>query len=113
MPGNILTEDEWQAIREVAKSLRYFAQERMYTYIDRIGDAFSPAAAIAALKDALRILRSEAAREQKYVYLPSDDAVEKVIKLIFRNREVASILASLSLAYPSKREEKQVVEEVR
>ena len=103
MPFKIeLEEREWEAVREVARALRFFAENRMYTYIDRIADAYSPVVAVAALKDALRALRSEAARNAS-IYLPSEDNVELVIKLLSRNRDLGNVLAALALAFRPKK----------
>jgi len=93
-----LSPEEWNAVREVARALRFFAEERMYTYIDRIADAYSPSIAIAALKDALRALRSEVARRPN-IYLPSENSIETVIKLLSEKRDLGSILAALALSF--------------
>jgi hypothetical protein len=99
MSGQILSEEDWKAIRDVSRSLRFFAENKMYTYIDRLGDAFSSMTAIEALKDALRILRSEG-----NLYLPSETSVKRVIELIKTNKEVSGIIAALALSYPSRKE---------
>lgn len=87
----------WEALREVAHALSCFAEEKQYTYIDRIGDALSPEIAVKALKDALRALRSMKTSKQS-IPLPSMEAVETVIKMISENIEYANILAALALA---------------
>lgn len=86
----------WDALKEVARSLSCFAEEKQYTYIDRIGDALSPEIAVKALKDALRALRSMKTAKQS-IQLPSMEAVEAVIKMISENIEYANILAALAL----------------
>ncbi len=86
----------WEALREVAQALSCFAEEKQYTYIDRIGDALSPEIAVKALKDALRALRSVKA-SNPLLPLPSMEAVESVIKMISENIEYASVLAALAL----------------
>ncbi|MEB3780360.1 MAG: hypothetical protein GSR85_09070 [Desulfurococcales archaeon] len=101
-PG--FSEDEMKSIRDVARGLSYFARERMYRYIDRIADAFSPQLSVAALREALRVLNSEYSRGEP-VYLPSKESVEKVIKLMYSRRDVGDVLAALALSWtPAQRE---------
>ncbi len=104
MSGLILREEEWWAIRDVARGLQYFASTRSYTFIDRIADAFSPEIAVAALRDAIRVLRSEAERGGP-VHVPRASNVERVIKLLQEHRGIGDILAALALSsWPSRRE---------
>ncbi len=104
MRGSGFSDDEMKSIREVARGLSYFARERMYRYIDRIADAFSPQLSVAALREALRVLNSEYNRGED-VYIPSKDSVEKVINLMYTRRDVGDVLAALALAWaPSRRE---------
>lgn len=86
----------WPALRTVAKSLSFFAENRKYTYIDRIGDAQSPEAAVKALKDALRDLRAASA-SQPGITIPPQEDIEVVIKAFYKDISYASILAALSL----------------
>jgi len=102
-----LSDDDWKAIRDVAKALGYFARESMFNYIDRIGDAYSGEIAVAALRDALRALQS--ARNQGLpVYLPSPSSVEHVIKLLEENTRVGYIISALALAYGGVEVKKKV-----
>lgn len=93
-----LPDEDWKAVREVARALGYFAREGMFSYIDRIGDAFSAEAAVAALRDALRALQS-AKNQGLPVYVPSPSSVERVAKLIGRNIGVCYVVSALALAY--------------
>jgi len=102
-----LSPKEWDAIREVARALRFFAEERMYTYIDRIADAFSPNIAVAALKDALRALRSEVTRNPN-IYLPSENSIEIVIKLLSEKRDSGNVLAALALSFRPRKTSSKV-----
>ncbi len=101
METSILREEEWRAVRDVAWGLSYFASTRNYTYIDRIADAFAPDTAVASLREALRVLNSEASRGIE-VHIPSPRNVETVIKLLYSRREVGSIIAALALASPRR-----------
>lgn len=87
---------EWRAVEEVASALSHFAEQRMFTYIDRIADAFSPGTAVTALKDALRALRSEQAKNPG-VKLPSSWSVETVIRLFAEKTHTKEVLAALAL----------------
>ncbi len=89
----------WEALRNVAAALSCFAEEKQYTYIDRIGDALSPDAAIKALKEALRALRSlQADPRYRGLRIPSMEDVEEVIRLIEADISYATRLAALALS---------------
>ena len=102
--GTAFREEEWRAIKDVARGLQYFAHTKNYTYIDRIADAFSPEVAIAALRDALRVLRSEASRDRT-VYVPRTASIERVVRLLSEHRGVGDVLAALALSAWPRREE--------
>ncbi len=93
-----LNEEDWKAIRDVARALGYFAKEGMFNYIDRIGDSYSSSSAVAALRDALRALQS-ARNQGESVHIPSPRSVEHVVKLLNRNIRVGYVISALALAY--------------
>lgn len=105
-----MSDEDWKAVREVARALGYFVAERMFNYIDRIGDAFSSEVAIAALRDALRILQS-AKSQGESVYVPSPSSIERVIKLLEGNVRIGYIISALALAHIPRRPEKKESEE--
>lgn len=102
-----LSDDDWRALRDVARGLQYFALNRNYTFIDRIADAFSPSVAVAALRDAVRVLSSEASRgleAEEKIHVPRASSVERVIRLLQKYRGVGDILAALALSSWPRRE---------
>lgn len=104
-----LSDEDWRAVRDVARALGYFAREGMFNYIDRVGDAFSGETAVAALRDALRALQS--ARNQGLpVYLPSPSSVERVIRLLGENARIGYVVSALALAYGGIEAKKDVGE---
>ena len=93
-----LSEEDWRAIRDVAKALGYFVKGGMFNYIDRIGDSYSSTSAIAAIRDALRALQSARSQGEK-VHIPSPHSVEHVVKLLGKNIRVGYIISALALTY--------------
>lgn len=96
--GISLSEEDWRAIRDVARALGYFVREGMFNYIDRIGDSYSSMSAVAALRDALRALQSARNQGEK-VHIPSPHSVEHVVKLLGRNIRIGYIISALALTY--------------
>ncbi len=96
------SEDEWNAVRDLASMLRYFVRSRKYGYIDRLANAYNPMVAEITIREALREARSAFDQNEK-VHLPSEDNVRRVIELISRDLSVAGILAALALAFPERK----------
>ena len=97
--------EEWNSMRAVARYLSYFTQEKVYRYVDGLGDALSEAQRVQFLREALRALRA------KGKPVPPQEDVERVINLLLdrrRGREAGSIIASLALtSYSVEGEEKK------
>lgn len=100
--GSQFDEAEWDALMDVARTLRFFVIESKYGYVDRLANAFNKFIAETALQEALREARS-AADSGERVHIPSEDVVRKVVDLFHRDLSSAKILASLALAYPEKK----------
>ncbi len=96
-----LSKEEWDAIKDFARTLRYFARSRKYGYIDRLANAYNPTIAEITIREVLREARSAFDQNEK-VHLPSANVVQKVVELISRDLSVASILAALALTLPEK-----------
>ena len=97
------TEKEWESMRSVARMLNFFVRNNKYGYVDRLANAYSAAAAVQTLEEALREARS-ALSQGEAVHIPSDDSLRTVIELLGRSRGAAKIIASLALAFPSKKQ---------
>lgn len=96
--------EEWEAIQDVALTLKYFSIERKYGYIDRLANSYSSTSAESALLDALRDAKS--AKDQgETVHLPSENNFKKVVELIHKDLSTAKILAALSFTYFGKEKE--------
>ncbi|MEM0441393.1 MAG: hypothetical protein QXF45_07835 [Candidatus Caldarchaeum sp.] len=99
--GSQFEEGEWNALMDVARTLRFFVIESRYGHVDRLANAFNKFIAQTALQEALREARSAADAGEK-VHIPSEDVVKKVVDLFYRDLSSARILAALALAYPEK-----------
>lgn len=100
--GSQFDEADWNALMDVARTLRFFVIENKYGYVDRLANAFNKFIAQTALQEAMREARSAADSGEK-VHIPSEDIVRRVVDLFHRDLSSAKILASLALAYPEKR----------
>ncbi|MFA4646526.1 type I-A CRISPR-associated protein Csa5 [Pyrococcus kukulkanii] len=105
----------------IVKMLRFFIQLKNFSYVDRIGNALNPEPVEAALHEALRAFRSirESAsiddsgrryveKDSKKILvpgLPSDEEVRAFLDAVRSDISVAKRVATLALAYPSKKEE--------
>ncbi|HWP46850.1 MAG TPA: hypothetical protein VNM22_06780 [Candidatus Limnocylindrales bacterium] len=100
-------------IKRVAGYLRnVFEVEIAYDILDKIAKARKIEDFCEGLYTALR-LQEKTQREKKKeginnIYIPSGDDLQKVVELAKQNlKETSRYLASLALAYPSKRTEKK------
>ncbi|MDK2915065.1 MAG: hypothetical protein PWQ79_1980 [Thermococcaceae archaeon] len=112
-----MVETEYEGI---VKMLRFFVQTKNFSYVDRIGNALNPEPVEVALLEALRAFRSirESASiggdGRRYVEkdgnkipvpgIPSDEEVKKFLDDVRSDMGVAKLVATLALAYPSKKE---------
>ena len=103
----------------IVKMLRFFVQTKNFGYVDRIGNALNPEPVEVALLEALRAFRSirESAPSdengRKYIEkdgkkipvpaLPTDEEVREFIEAVHSDIGLAKRVATLSLAYPSKK----------
>lgn len=101
-----LSEEEWEALRSIARMLNTFARERAYGYLDRLANAYSSRAAESVIREALRDARSLLAQGTK-IHIPSANVIEKFLKLIETDISVCSKVVALALAFPPKRAEGQ------
>ncbi|ASJ02837.1 type I-A CRISPR-associated protein Csa5 [Thermococcus profundus] len=104
----------------IVKMLRFFVQTKNFSYVDRIGNALNPEPVEVALLEALRAFRSirESAPIDKngrmYVEkdgnkipvpgIPSDEEIKKFLDDVRSDMGVAKLVATLALAYPSRKE---------
>ncbi|MDK2783254.1 MAG: hypothetical protein PWQ32_843 [Thermococcaceae archaeon] len=105
----------------IVKMLRFFVQTKNFSYVDRIGNALNPEPVEVALLEALRAFRSirESApvdeNGRRYVEdkngnkilvpgIPKDEEVKKFLDDVRSDIGVAKLVATLALAYPSKKE---------
>jgi len=104
----------------IVKMLRFFVQTKNFGYVDRIGNALNPEPVEVTLLEALRAFRSirESAPVDKngrrYVEkdgnkipvpgIPSGEEVKKFLDAVQSDIGVAKRVATLALAYPSKKE---------
>ncbi|RLG47819.1 MAG: type I-A CRISPR-associated protein Csa5 [Thermoproteota archaeon] len=105
----------------IVKMLRFFVQMKNFSYVDRIGNALNPEPVEVALHEALRAFRSirESApvdsKGKRYVEkegkkipvpgIPSDEEVRTFLDAVRSDISVAKRVATLALAYPSKKDE--------
>lgn len=90
------TEEEWKAIQDVAAMLRAHVKDENYSYVDKLANAFNSYVAEVSIEEALRAARS------KESWIPSEESVRTVIKLLREDLSVARIIAALSLAMSSR-----------
>ncbi len=104
----------------IVKMLRFFVQMKNFGYVDRIGNALNPEPVEVTLHEALRAFRSvrESApvdesgrryveKDGKKIPVPSIPTEEEVRTFLDDVRSdigVAKRVATLALAYPSKKE---------
>ncbi|BAD84643.1 hypothetical protein, conserved [Thermococcus kodakarensis KOD1] len=114
---NRMVKTEYEGI---VKMLRFFVQTKNFSYVDRIGNALNPEPVEVALLEALRAFRSirESASIEgdgrRYVEkdgnkipmpgIPSDEEVKIFLDDVRSDMGVAKLVATLALAYPSKKE---------
>jgi hypothetical protein len=94
---------EWEVLKDVARTIRYFVRDRKYGYVDKLANAFTAQVAEVALREAIRDARSAADQGEK-VHLPSDNVIKDLIELLKRDLSAAGVLATLALVYPSTQE---------
>jgi len=108
-----------ECLDEVAHVLRFFAELRNYSYIDRIANSLTPDPAEKALQEAMRHLRSlydssflykdeKTGKEYRAIKvdeesrvlpkIPSDDCIKNVLKAM-SDHSIRRRIALLSLAY--------------
>ncbi|AEH24646.1 type I-A CRISPR-associated protein Csa5 [Pyrococcus yayanosii] len=108
-----------EEFRGIVNMLRFFVRTKNFGYVDRIGNALTPEPVEVALLEAMRAFRSiwESAKtdeggryiekdgEKIYVpKIPSDSEVENFLNAVRENIRIAKRVATLALAYPSKKE---------
>ncbi|WP_297520791.1 type I-A CRISPR-associated protein Csa5 [Thermococcus sp.] len=104
----------------IVKMLRFFVQTKNFGYVDRIGNALNPEPVEVTLHEALRAFRS--IREsaivgedgRRYVEkdgkripvpgIPSEEEVKAFLDAVCSDIGVAKRVATLALAYPSRKE---------
>lgn len=93
-----LSDEELEALRNVAKALSYFVRNRVYSYIDRLANAFSISSVRQVLSEALRDLKSEKDRGEN-VWLPRPSDIETVLRLSEADLSVLKVLASMAITH--------------
>ncbi len=104
----------------MVKMLRFFVQMKNFSYVDRIGNALNPEPVEMAILEAIRAFRSirESTSTDKdgrrYVEkdgkkiavpgVPTDEEVRAFLEAVRSDISVAKLVATLALAYPSKKE---------
>jgi CRISPR type I-A-associated protein Csa5 len=104
----------------IVKMLRFFVQTKNFSYVDRIGNALNPEPVEVTLHEALRAFRSirESAlideKGRRYVEkdgkkipvpgIPTEEEVKAFLNDVRADIGVAKRVATLALAYPSKKE---------
>jgi len=104
----------------IVKMLRFFVQTKNFGYVDRIGNALNPEPVEVTLHEALRAFRSirESATVgedgRRYVEkdgkkipvpgIPSEEEVKAFLDAVRSDIGVAKRVATLALAYPSRKE---------
>ncbi|NJE06350.1 type I-A CRISPR-associated protein Csa5 [Thermococcus sp. M36] len=104
----------------IVKMLRFFVQTKNFSYVDRIGNALNPEPVEVTLHEALRAFRS--IRESAFVEdngrryvekdgkkipvpgIPPEEEVKAFLDAVRSDIGVAKRVATLALAYPSKKE---------
>jgi len=104
----------------IVKMLRFFVQMKNFGYVDRIGNALNPEPVEVTLHEALRAFRS--VREsapvdesgRRYVEkdgkripvpgIPTEEEIKAFLDDVRSDIGVAKRVATLALAYPSKKE---------
>lgn len=106
---------ENEALRSMARTLRYFVRERKYQYVDGIRNAGRESRDFEEI--VVKMLREGRLRlEQKEkIHLPEEDEIKEVFKLANENFEdTKTTLAILALSFPTKVEEtEETLEEVK
>jgi len=92
-----LSEEQLESLRSVARALSYFVRNKVYSYVDRLANAFSISSVRQVLSEALRDLKSEKDRGED-VWLPKSSDVETLLKLAEADPSVLKVLASMSIA---------------
>ncbi|MEM4469147.1 MAG: hypothetical protein QW607_01140 [Desulfurococcaceae archaeon] len=90
------TEEEWEAIQDVARMLREHVKDNNYSYVDKLANAFNSYVAEVSIEEALRASRS------KGTWIASEDCVKTVINLLRKDLSVAKVIAALALSAPSR-----------
>ena len=101
-----LVEEDWEALRSIARMLNAFARERAYGYLDRLANAYSAKAAESVIREALRDARSLRAQGEK-IHIPTIDVVERFLRLVESDVSVCSKVVALALAFPPRRQEQE------
>jgi len=90
------SEEEWEAIKDVAKMLRAHVRDENYCYVDKLANAFNSYVAEVSIEEALRVSRS------KGTWIASEDSVKTIINLLRKDLGVAKVIAAIALAESSK-----------
>lgn len=96
MRERLYTEEEWQAIQDVARMLREHVKDENYSYVDKLANAFNSYVAEVSIEEALRASRS------KGTWIASENHVKTVINLLRKDLNVARVIAALALSAPSR-----------
>lgn len=86
------SDEEWEAIRDVAKMLRAHVADQNYSYVDKLANAFNSYVAEVSIEEALRASRS------KESWIASEEHVKTVIALLRKDLSAARVIAALALA---------------
>lgn len=101
-------------VNDVVQMLRFFAEIRNYSYIDRIANSLRPEIAEIALLEAMRHLRSlyDSAykkenlncvkiNDEKKILpkIPSKDCMERIIQMMWESESARRRIAILALSY--------------
>lgn len=89
------SEEEWEAIRDIAKMLRAHIADENYCYVDKLANAFNTYVAEVSIEEALRASRS------KGTWVASENSVKTVINLLYKDLGVAKVIAAVALAETS------------
>lgn len=107
-----------EVISDIVNMISRFVRAGMYTFADKLANATNKEIVEVTLYEALRISRSalEAGRtldENVPPYVAKEESVKKLLELLDDNLEkgleVVRRIAIRSLAFPSKKESKEVV----
>lgn len=94
--ARVYDEEEWKAMRDVARMLRDHVKDENYSYVDKLANAFNSYVAEISIEEALRAARS------KGTWIASEEHVKAVINLLREDLSAARVIAALALAVPSK-----------